>query len=120
MTGIVAGSAALIGVASGWWGAAIVALLAVILLAVGPSRPRWAICAVAIAAVVLGAWRAESDPSPTRIARVSQGAPTGVVVTAPDFTGQRQSFALALPGEPGLAGHGLPARVCVMAGPVPV
>ncbi len=120
MTGIVAGAAALIGVASGWWGAAIVVLLAVILLAVGPSRPHWAICAVAIAAVVLGAWRAESDPSPSRIARVSQGAPTGVVVTAPDFTGQRQSFALALPGEPGLAAHGLPARVCVMAGPVPV
>ena len=120
MTGIVAGAAALIGVASGWWGAAIVALLAVILLAVGPSRPRWAICAVAIAAVVLGAWRAESDPSPARTARVSQGAPSGVVVTAPDFTGQRQSFAVELPGEPGLVADGLPARVCLMAGPVPV
>src|SRR5688500_15411721 len=98
MTGIVAGAAALIGVASGWWGAAIVALLAVMLLAVGPRRPRWAICAVAIAAVVLGAWRAESDPSSAQIARVFQGAPSGVVVTAPDFTGQRQSFVVALPG----------------------
>jgi competence protein ComEC len=120
MTGIVAGAAALIGVASGWWGVAIVALLAVILLAVEPSRLGWAICAVAMAAVVLGAWRAESDPSPAQIARVSQSAPSGVVVTAPDFTGQRQSFAVALPGEPGLAAHGLPARVCVMVGPVPV
>ena len=47
MTGIVAGSAALIGVALGWWGAVIVALLAVAFLAIGPNRPRWAICVVA-------------------------------------------------------------------------
>lgn len=120
MTGIVAGAAALIGVASGWWGAAIIAVLVVVLPVLGPNRPRWTICAVAIAAAILGAWRAESDPSPAQIARTSQSVPSGVVVTAPDFTGQRQSFVVTLPDEPGLAAQGLSARVCVMAGPVPV
>ena len=120
MTGIVAGSAALIGVALGWWGAVIVALLAVALLAVRPDRPRRAICVVALAAVVLGAWRAESVPRPAQIVRAVQGAPSAVVVTAPDLTGQRQSFVVAMPGEPGLPAHGDSARVCVMAEPVPV
>lgn len=67
MTGIVAGAATLIGSAIGWWGAAIVALLIVVVLALTPNRSRWAIYAVALAAVVLGAWRAESRPAPTQI-----------------------------------------------------
>jgi competence protein ComEC len=120
MTGIVAGSAALIGAAIGWRGAMIVALLAVVMLAVAPMRPRWAICAVALAAVIVGAWRAETNPAPDQIGRVIQGAPSGVVVSAPKLTGQRQSFTIELPVEHGLPANGLPARVCVTAGPVPV
>jgi competence protein ComEC len=120
MTGIVAGSAALIGAAIGWRGAMIVALLAVVMLAVAPMRPRWAICAVALAAVIVGAWRAETDSAPTQNARVIQGAPSGVVVSAPRLTGQWQSFTIELPIEHGLPANGLPARVCVTAGPVPI
>lgn len=120
MTGIVAGAATLIGSAIGWWGAAIVALLIVVVLALTPNRSRWAIYAVALAAVVLGAWRAESRPAPTQINQVVQSAPSALVVTAPAVTGQRQSFAIELSGEPGLLANGLSARVCVVAGPVPV
>ena len=47
MTGIVAGSAALMGAATGWWGAVVVALLAVVAAAAAPQRPCWAIYAVA-------------------------------------------------------------------------
>src|SRR5215203_2811775 len=117
MTGIVAGSAALIGVATGWWSAVIVALLAVIVLAVGPNRRRWAICSVALAAVVLGAWRAETVPPLVRIDRVVQGAPSAVVVTMPHLTGQRQSFAVELIGESGLLASDRLTRVCVIAAP---
>jgi competence protein ComEC len=120
MTGIVAGSATLIGAAIGWRGAMIVVLLAVVMLAVSPMRPRWTICAVALAAVIVGAWRAETDPPPAQIDRVIQGAPSGVVVSAPKLTGQRQSFTIELPVEHGPPANGLPARVCVTAGPVPV
>ena len=120
MTGIVAGAAALIGVALGWWGAVIVTLLAVIFLAVGPNRPSWAMCVVALAAVVVGAWRAETVPRPAQIERAVQGAPSAVVVTAPDLTGERQSFVVTMPGRPGLPAHGESVRICVMAAPVPV
>ena len=56
MTGIVAGTAALVGAAFGWSGALVVALLTVLALAIWSSRPPWANCAVAMVAVVLGAW----------------------------------------------------------------
>jgi len=120
MTGIAAGAAALIGVALGRWGVVIIALLTVAMLAIRPSRPRWALCAVALAAVVLGAWRAETVRPLTQIHRDVQGVPSAIVVTAPDVTGQRQSFAVELPSEPGMPANGLSARVCVTAGPVPV
>ncbi|MDF2760199.1 MAG: hypothetical protein K0S99_2833, partial [Thermomicrobiales bacterium] len=58
MSGIIAGAAALVGAALGWPGALAVALLTIIALAIGSSRPPWASCAVAMVAVVLGAWRA--------------------------------------------------------------
>ncbi|HEX2282482.1 MAG TPA: hypothetical protein VHG52_12055, partial [Thermomicrobiales bacterium] len=120
MTGIMAGAAALIGAAIGWWGVAIVALLIVVALAVTPNRSRWAIYAVALVAVVISAWRAESGTPPAQIIDVEQGALSALVVTAPDLTGQRQSFAIELPDEPGLQTNGSSARVCVVAGPVPV
>jgi competence protein ComEC len=120
MTGIIAGAAALIGAAIGWWGVAIVALLMVVVLAVAPSRSRWPVYAVGLAAVVLGAWRAETDPPPSQMSHIAQSAPSALVVTSPVFTGQQQSFAIEWPGEPGLPANGLSARVCVVAGPVPV
>ena len=120
MTGIAAGAAALIGVALGRWGVVIIALLTVAMLAIRPSRPRWDLCAVAFAAVVLGAWRAETVRPLTQIDRDVQGVPSAIVVTAPDVTGQRQSFAVELPSEPGMPADGFSARVCVTAGPVPV
>jgi competence protein ComEC len=120
MTGIVAGSAAMMGAAIGWWGAVIVTLLVVVMLALRPSRPPWAICAVALAAVVLGAWRAETQSPPARVVPVVQGDPFGVVVTAPVLTGQRQSFAVELSDDSRLPASGLSARVCVIAGSVPV
>jgi amino acid transporter len=55
MTGIIAGTAALLGVAFGWWGALIVALVTVLVLAMRSSRLPWADGAVAIVVVVLGA-----------------------------------------------------------------
>src|SRR5215218_5407169 len=120
MTGIAAGAAALIGVALGRWGVVIFALLTVAMLAIRPSRPRSGLCAVALAAVVLGAWRAETVRPLTQIDRDVQGVPSAIVVTAPDVTGQRQSFAVELPSEPGMPANGLSARVCVTSGPVPV
>ena len=120
MTGIVAGGAALTGVALGWWGAVIIGLLTFAMPAIWARRPRWTLCAIALAAVVLGAWRAETVRPLTQIDRDIQGAPSGVVVTAPDLTGQRQSFAVELPTEPGLVANRLSPRVCVTAGPVPV
>ena len=72
MTGIIAGTAALVGVAFGWWGAVIVALVTVLALAIGSSRLPWANCAVAMVAVVLGAWRAETILPPAELAASSR------------------------------------------------
>src|SRR5215216_965436 len=120
MTGIVAGTAALIGVAFGWWGAAIVALLAVFALALGSSRPRWTVCAVAMVAVVLGAWRAETLSPPAELSGLVLHAPSAVVVTAPVLTGQRQYFTIESAVGDWPADDGLSARVCVIAEPIPV
>jgi hypothetical protein len=70
MIGIVTGTAALVGATLGWWGAVIVALLTLLALAIGRTRPPWANCAVAIVAVVLGAWRAETDAPPSRLSPI--------------------------------------------------
>src|SRR5215210_2622205 len=120
MTGIVAGTAALVGVAFGWWGALIVALLAVLALATGSSRPPWTNCAVAIVAVVLGAWRAETHAPPAEIDRLVRDAGSAVVVTAPVFTGQRQYFVVEPAIGDGSTDYRVPARVCVTAGPIPI
>ena len=120
MTGMAAGSATLVGAALGWWGAVIVALLAVLALALRSSRVSWAVCAVAVAAAALGAWRVETHPSPTDTDYLVRDVRTAVVVTAPVLTGQRQQFAV----EPNLAekptAKALPARVCVTGGAVPM
>ncbi len=120
MTGIIAGTAALLGTALGWWGALIVTLLAVFALSIGRTRPPWAICAVAMMAVVLGAWRAETRGPLDETGHLVQDVSSAVVVTAPVVTGQRQQFAVEPPIGDGLAADKLPARVCVTADPVPV
>jgi competence protein ComEC len=120
MTGIVAGTAALAGVAFGWWGVLIVALLAVLALAIGSSRPRWVICAIAMVAVVLGAWRAETDAPAAEIGHPVPDTLSAVVVTAPVFTGQRQHFAVEPAMSDGSADSRQPARVCVTADPIPI
>jgi competence protein ComEC len=120
MTGIVAGTAVLLGSALGWWGAAIVALLAITACAIGWIRPPWAICAVAMIAVVLGAWRAETRGPLADVRNLIQDAPSVVVVTAPVMTGQWQHFAVEpLIGNRATADK-LAARVCVTADPIPV
>ena len=93
MTGIIAGTAALVGAAFGWSGALVFALLTVLALAIWSSRPPWANCAVAMVAVVLGAWRRGTQAPPVEIGLLMQGR-AAVVVTAPVFTGQRQYFAV--------------------------
>jgi len=120
MTGIVAGTAALLGVAFGWWGALIVALVTVLALAMRSSRLPWASGAVAMVVVVLGAWRAEVDGPTAEIGRLVQDAPTADVVTAPVFTGQRQYFAVESRIGNGSSDSRLPDRVCVTADPMPV
>ncbi|MCD6033715.1 MAG: ComEC/Rec2-related protein, partial [Thermomicrobiales bacterium] len=120
MTGIAAGTAALTGTALGWWGAVLVSLLAVLALATLPRRAPRAVCAVAVAAVVLGAWRAETLPAPAEGAALVPNAPTTVVVTVPVVTGQRQHFAVETSVGDGLPADGLPARVCVSADPFPI
>jgi competence protein ComEC len=120
MIGIVTGTAALVGATLGWWGAVIVALLTLLALAIGRTRPPWANCAVAIVAVVLGAWRAETEAPPAEVGRFVQDARAAIVVTAPVVTGQRQYFAV----EPDIGDRSsdsrLPARVCVTADPYPL
>jgi competence protein ComEC len=120
MTGIVAGTAALLGSALGWWGALIVALLTVFALSIARTRPPWAICAVAMIAVVLGAWRAETRPPAAEIDHLVQVGASSVVVTAPVVTGQRQQFAVESTTVSKLAADRLAARVCVTADPIPV
>ena len=120
MTGIVAGSAAIVGVAFGWRGVLVVALLAVIALALGSSRPPRAICAVAMIAVVVGAWRAESHAPPAETGDLSQIARSSIVVTAPVVTGQQQYFAVEPAIGDGVSDSRLPARVCVTADPMPI
>src|SRR5687768_15431784 len=120
MTGIVAGTAVLLGSALGWWGAAVIALLALSALAIRSTRPPWVICAVAMIAVVLGAWRAEARDPLAEIANLVPDAPSAVVVTAPVVTGQRQHFADESPIGDGATADKLPARVCVTADPIPI
>jgi competence protein ComEC len=120
MTGIVVGTAALVGVALGWWGILIVAFLVVLAIAIGSSRPRWEICAIAMVAVVLGAWRAETDAPAAEIGHILPDTLSAVVVTAPVSTGQRQYFAV----EPAMSDESSDprpsARVCVTADPMPI
>src|SRR5215204_1276264 len=120
MTGIVAGTAALIGAAIGWWGVLAVVLLAALTLCVRSGRQSWAVCAVAVAAVVLAAWRAESHPLPSETADITQGAHSGVVVTAPVTTGQWQQFVVETTLDAGSTADGPFIRICVTADPVPV
>jgi competence protein ComEC len=120
MTGIVAGAAALVGVALGWWGALIIALLILLALAAGRSRPPWANCAVAMVAVVLGAWRAETLAPPAETGHLVREARSAVVVTAPVLTGPRQYFAVEPAIGDGSSDSRQPARVCVTADPYPV
>ena len=120
MTGIVVGTAALVGVALGWWGILIVSFLVVLVIAIGSSRPRWEICAIAMVAVVLGAWRAETDAPAAEIGHIVPDTLSAVVVTAPVSTGQRQYFAV----EPAMSDESSDprpsVRVCVTADPMPI
>ena len=120
MTGIVAGTAALVGVALGWWGILIVALLAVLAIAIGSTRPRWEICAIAMFAVALGAWRAENDAPAAEIGHIDPDTLSAVVATAPVFTGQRQYFAIEPAKSDGSSDPRPSARVCVTADPMPI
>jgi competence protein ComEC len=120
MTGIIAGTAALLGVAFGWWGALIVALATALVLALRSRRLPWADGAVAIVVVVLGAWRAEVHGPRAGIGRLVQDPPTVVVVTAPVFTSQGQYFAVEPRIDDGSSVSRPPARVCVTADPMPV
>jgi competence protein ComEC len=120
MTGIVAGTAALIGAAFGWWGATIVALFSVLALAIRSNRLRLAICAVAMVATVLGAGRAETGPLPAELSHLAQDVRSAIVVTAPVFTGQRQYFSVEPTIADGPTDYGRSGRVCVIADPIPV
>jgi competence protein ComEC len=120
MTGIIAGTAALVGAAFGWSGALVFALLTVLALAIWSSRPPWANCAVAMVAVVLGAWRAGTQAPPVEIGLLMREAGSAVVVTAPVFTGQRQYFAVEPAIGDGSSDARRTARVCVTADPYPV
>jgi competence protein ComEC len=119
MTGIAAGSAALLGSAFGWWGAAIVALLAILALIFKSIRTPWPVCAVSLAAVLLGAWRAETRSPPVEVGHFVEVGQSAVVVTAPVLTGQRQHFAVEPTIGDGMTADGLAARVCVTADTVP-
>ncbi len=120
MTGIIAGTAALVGAALGWSGALVVALLVVLALALWSSRPPWVNCAVAMVAVVLGAWRAGTQAPAAEVGRLVQDAGSAVVGTAPVFTGERQYFAVEPTMGDGSSESRPPARVCVTADPYPV
>jgi competence protein ComEC len=119
MTGIAAGSAALLGTALGWWGAVIMALLSILALTFRSSRVPWFVCAVAVVAGLLGAWRGETYLPAAVTAHVIQDERSAIVVTAPVLTGQRQHFAVEPNLDEALTPTGPRARVCVTAGAVP-
>jgi competence protein ComEC len=71
-------------------------------------------------AVVLGAWRAETDAPAAEIGHIVPETLSAVVVTAPVFTGQRQYFAIEPATSDGSSDPRPSARVCVTADPMPI
>jgi competence protein ComEC len=116
MTGIAVGSAALIGVAFGWWGliAAAASMIAVFAVVRG-QIPTSAIALVLIVATV-GAWRSTTGSSTPVAASVAASLEQATVVSAPVRDGRQQQFVVetAVVGEPAQV-----ARICVTADAIP-
>ena len=116
MTGITAGTAALMGVALGWWGAAVVALVALLARVARPRSAPVAACVLAVFVAGLGAWRAADVRPPDALIGVSQDRVSAEVVTPPVQTGSRQHFVVD--PQPGQA-FSPATRICVTAGAAP-
>ena len=117
MTGITVGTAALVGAALGWWGAAVVALVAILTQIVWSKNAVAAGCAVAVIAAGLGAWRADGLRPADAFFGTSHGRMSARVVTLPVQTGARQQFVVTPQGAQALAPT---TRICVSSDPDPI
>jgi competence protein ComEC len=118
VTGIAAGAGALTGVALGWWGAvAVAAGLALVLLVGQRDRIVVAVCGVAVATALLGAWRADDRASLAGPGGMPGTPELATVTTAPVETGQRQYFVAEMAS--GSEREAARYRVCVTAGAFP-
>jgi competence protein ComEC len=111
------GTAALAGVALGWWAVAAIAMACLIVCLLRRDRGIVASCAVVLLVVALGAARADGA-APTMTLPVVSYPASGRVVEAPVRTGRSQRFAVEA-----LAGDEPPAaattRICVVANALP-
>jgi ComEC/Rec2-related protein len=115
MTGVVAGVAAVAGVAFGWWGVALVMLALGLLAVTDRTRVTAATCAIVLTAALLGAWRGEG----ARHVAVAGAIPTDwnrvVVVSAPERTNEYQLFVGESDPDENPPGGAATIRVCVVA-----
>lgn len=114
--GIAVGIAALMGAALGWWGAAVVALVAVLTYLVWSKSGVAAVYVVAVVASCLGAWRADGVRPADAFFGVSQGWSSARVATLPVQLGARQHFVVA---SQSAGGPTATTRICVNSGAVP-
>ena len=118
MIGIAVGVAAVAGVAFGWWGLALTAL--VLGLARISRAPHISLgtCAVVLATALLGVWRGEG----VRHAVSAEANPAGweevLVVSAPEQRDRQQFVVIPDPGV-GARNGGGSARLCVVAPALP-
>jgi ComEC/Rec2-related protein len=117
VTGIAAGTAALIGAAFGWQGAAIVALLALLARVARSNSVSGAACVVGVVLAGLCAWRADGVHPPDTFIAVPTGSLAAEVVTPPVQTASRQHFVVEPRPADGLAST---ARICVTSGTAPI
>lgn len=118
MTGIAIGSAALTGVALGWWGvvAVVVGMVATILLTGKRVVVQGALAIAAVACV--GAWRAETAaPTPLPHPSMTPSSWSGTIVSLPIHDGQWQHFVIAPEDTAYSDRHS--GRLCVVAGALP-
>ncbi len=119
MTGIAAGSGLLLGAAAGWAGVVAIVCITLVFAALREEWRPGATLAVALAASMLGAWRAGSGGAVDRAFAPTAFPEQAVVVGAPINSGRYQQFIV----EP-VAGDldrqsGAPPRICVTAGAAP-
>ncbi len=113
MTGIIAGTGVLAGVAFGWWGAIAVVASVVTLCALTRSLPSGAAIFVVVVLTAAGVWRHTAAISSSDIVLAEPPDLAAlIIVSNPDLGGTFQQFVASPVGDPAL-------RLCVVARSLP-